>query len=87
MPIILYWFKIIDLKLYLEPKAHAWYYIRVEQRKKSMLNDTLQALYTAIKENNQNDYKNLLNGLNRMGMDTYTVKVLIKELLKEGIIN
>ena len=52
-----------------------------------MLNDTLQALYTAIKENNQKDYKNLLNGLNRMGMDNYTVKTLIKELLKEGIIS
>lgn len=51
-----------------------------------MLNDTLQALYTAIKENNQNDYKKLLNGLNRMGMDNYTIKVLIKELLQEGII-
>ena len=52
-----------------------------------MLNDTLQALYTAIKENNQNDFKNLLNGLNKIGMDNYTIKVLLNELLKEGIIN
>ena len=51
-----------------------------------MLNDTLQALYTSIKEKNQKEYKTLLEGLNRMGMDNYTISILISELVKEGTI-
>ena len=51
-----------------------------------MLNDTLQAIYTSIKENDQTECKKLVSGLNKIGMDNYTIRVLINELVKEGTI-
>jgi flagellar basal body P-ring protein FlgI len=51
-----------------------------------MLNDTLQALYTAMQNNDTKQSNDLIKGLNKIGVDNYTINILIKELIAEGII-
>ena len=51
-----------------------------------MLNETLQELYNAIKNKDTKQSNDLIKGLNNMGMDNYTINVLIKELIAEGTI-
>ena len=51
-----------------------------------MLNETLQRLYTAIKMNDSKTKNELVKGLNKVGMDNYTINVLLKELIADGTI-
>ena len=51
-----------------------------------MLNDTLQELYTAIQSKDTKQASNLVRGLNQLGMDNYTINVLLKELIADGTI-
>ena len=51
-----------------------------------MLNETLQALYTACQNRDEKTTKELLTGLNKLGMDLCTVKILLNELIAEGVI-
>lgn len=51
-----------------------------------MLNETLQRLYTAIKMNDDKTKNELVKGLNKVGMDNYTINVLLKELIADGTI-
>ena len=51
-----------------------------------MLTETLQALYDAFRENDMKTYKELLNGLHRMGVDNISIKIMIEGLIDEGII-
>ena len=53
---------------------------------RKMLNETLQELYNAIKNKDTKQSNDLIKGLNRIGMDNYTINVLIKELIAEGTI-
>ena len=45
-----------------------------------MLNDLLQALKKAIQEGNKKEVKRLEKQLNGLGMDSYTISVLLKEV-------
>ena len=51
-----------------------------------MLNETLQGLYTAIKTKDDKTKNELIKGLNKVGMDNYTINVLLKELIANGTI-
>ena len=51
-----------------------------------MLNETLQRLYSAIKTNDDKTKNELVKGLNKVGMDNYTINVLLKELIADGTI-
>ena len=55
-------------------------------KEKIMLLETLQALYDAVRYNDEKTTKELLNGLHRMGVDNISIKIMIEGLIKEGLI-
>lgn len=45
-----------------------------------MLNDLLQELKKALQDGNEKEVKRLVKALNQLGMDNYTIKVLLREV-------
>ena len=45
-----------------------------------MLTELLQELKAAIKANDAKEVNRIVKALNRLGMDNYTIKVLLKEI-------
>ena len=49
-----------------------------------MLNDMLQLYIKAKESNNTKELSKIEKQLNRLGMDNYTIRVLVKELEEEN---
>ena len=45
-----------------------------------MLNELLQDLKKALQDGNKKEADRIVKALNRLGMDNYTIKVLLKEV-------